>query len=160
MRRYKSSGLAASPSFLEHTEPVHNTMDDSDEYFDDSFVLDDDTLASIQATEERFGASLSQRPHTRSLPAQPRRQASMSPPPSKKLKRGLEISDLNPEIRVGADGSYVVGAQSTALNHAAINFGNTNVPVARSGLCSHTSELASLRAQLAEVSISMIGGCN
>lgn len=120
-------------------------MDDSDEYFDDSFVLDEATLASIQATEERFGASLSQARPTPPAPS-PRLQASSSPPPSKRLKTyhesvrpsgslrvanvpprpvltGMESSDLNPEIRVGPDGNYVVSSQYTTqqMNAASNN---------------------------------------
>ncbi|KAF8498812.1 hypothetical protein JB92DRAFT_2983879 [Gautieria morchelliformis] len=135
-------------------------MDDSDEYFDDSFVLDEAALALIQATEERFGASLSQAHPTRSAP-----QAPPSPPPAKKLKtthdsvdhrasaqlgiRRMESFDLNPEIRVGPDGNYVVSTQSKTSSHAARSDGSSGLVHPDS---SHIhAELASIRAQLAEV---------
>ncbi|KAF8583883.1 hypothetical protein K439DRAFT_1661015 [Ramaria rubella] len=121
-------------------------MDDSDEYFDDSIVLDEAALASIQATEERFGASLSQvhsHPPSPSFqqPPPPLRSAQGIPssPPAKKLKtshreagvssatirappqpalRRTESTDLIPEIRVGPDGNYIINAQSKATNRA------------------------------------------
>jgi hypothetical protein len=121
---------------------IESLMNDSDEYFDDSFIFDEAVLASIQATEERLGASLSQARPT--LPAPPRLQASSSPPPSKRLKTshdsiepsgacrvvrvppgpvliGMDGSDLNPEIRVGPDGNYVVSTQYNSQKPSASN---------------------------------------
>jgi hypothetical protein len=140
-------------------------MDDSDEYFDDSFVLDEAALASIQATEERFSASLTQAHPTRS----PAPQAPHSPPPSKKLKtshdsvdhrdfgvpsrpgiRRMESFDLNPEIRVGPDGNYVVSTQSKTSSHAARSGGPSGLVHPDSS--DIHAEFASVRAQLAEVS--------
>lgn len=143
-------------------------MDDSDEYFDDSFILDEAALASIQATEERFGASLSQ---ARCSQPAPLLQASPSPPPPKRSRishiNGVarvppqpllrtESLELNPEIRVGPDGNYVVSTQSKALTQAARSNGGPSGLAARlpDSADIHT-ELASVRAQLAVVSASL-----
>ena len=104
------------------------TMDDSDEYFDDSFTLDEAALASIQATEERFGAHLSQARHSQLA------VRASSPSPAKRLKtshgslengiarvpprpvfKRMGSLELNPEIRVGPDGNYVVSTPLKAV---------------------------------------------
>lgn len=106
-------------------------MADSDEYFDDSFELDEAALASIQATEERFGVQI------RTAPQPPPRDPQLRPnPPPKRQKtthgwvdptinhrrapvsaqrvlRRVESLDDNPEISVGADGSYVLNVSGT-----------------------------------------------
>ncbi|KAF8508578.1 hypothetical protein BU17DRAFT_99657 [Hysterangium stoloniferum] len=86
-------------------------MDDSDEYFDDSFTLDDEALASIQETEERFTASVSQTqvpppqlvvPHPLLIPQPPQPlsrncEALPNAPPSKRLKTSHGEAESRPK---------------------------------------------------------------
>lgn len=107
-------------------------MDDSDEYFDDTIILDDAALASIQATEEKFAASLSQLSPT-TLSTNP--QSSVAPPPAKRIKishdydglsggngnsrisgqnlHRMESMDVNVDIHFGPDGNYSMSTQKT-----------------------------------------------
>lgn len=76
-------------------------MEDSDDYFKDSFVLDEDDLAALAEQEEKY----------RSLPSgTSTSRISDSPPPAKRQRishRDLTIDD-HPDIILREDGTYGV----------------------------------------------------
>ncbi|THH05276.1 hypothetical protein EW145_g4910 [Phellinidium pouzarii] len=79
-------------------------MDDSDDYFQDSFVLDEDDLALLAAEEEKHAQNVSENT----------RKAEVPPPPSKRQKtchRDIE----EPEIVLQIDGTYGVTASAPSL---------------------------------------------
>jgi len=125
-------------------------MDDSDEYFDDTLVIDDAVLASIQAVEEQFvAASASQAQSSRRSPNLSARasDSSIKPPPSKRLKVShdyhspqtpiasapavrhhplsrMESMDMKLDqldIRCGPDGSYIMGTPQTSSSSSTTN---------------------------------------
>ena len=79
-------------------------MDDSDDYFQDSFQLDENDLAELDALEAKYVASISQIPARApdSLPPQKRQKVSHSYP-----------SDEILDVFLRSDGTYgVVGVES------------------------------------------------
>ncbi|KAI5123947.1 hypothetical protein M0805_006361 [Coniferiporia weirii] len=71
-------------------------MDGSDDYFQDSFVLDEDDLAFLAAEEEKYAHSVSDKANMKTLPHPKRQKVSHSP-----------FSE-EPEIVLQADGTYGV----------------------------------------------------
>ncbi|KIJ50505.1 hypothetical protein M422DRAFT_44310 [Sphaerobolus stellatus SS14] len=113
-------------------------MDSDDDYFDDTLVLDDKALASIQATEQRFVTSMTQVQPPRPTSTIARRSPEFrnGPPLQKKLKishdiygsnapsfaqpssrrpalHQMDTADFDFDIRCGPDGNYIMGTPAT-----------------------------------------------
>ncbi|KAH9917932.1 uncharacterized protein BXZ73DRAFT_53155 [Epithele typhae] len=95
-------------------------MDEFDSYFDDDFVLDENSLATLQQEEAKFAATKDTRAQRRPI----ERGAPLPPPKKQKVSHGTSVvrpprhaagddyDDDLPDIAVVADGTYgISGAQ-------------------------------------------------
>lgn len=89
-------------------------MDDSDDLFNDSFVLDDNVLEALQLAETKYTSNA-----TSSTAQSSSKTISPSQPPAKrqKITYGVESSsdDENPEISVKGDGTYNILTRNALL---------------------------------------------
>lgn len=93
-------------------------MDDSDDYFVDDIVLDDNAIAILEQ-EERKHALSSQKPSAAATPPPAKRQKTETgwrPAPISRRADTLDELDDLPEISVQGDGTYGLHARHTAAN--------------------------------------------
>lgn len=91
-------------------------MDDSDDYFQDTFELDENDLALLAAEEEKYAESISQIP-TRVVDVLP-------PPPKRQKTIHRQLSEDILDVYVQPDGTYGVAA----VMHQAEESGKILVP--------------------------------
>jgi hypothetical protein len=133
-------------------------MTDSDDYFIDDIVLDDDALAILDAEEQKFTRSQSQNPRRRLDDPSPskrqRTEEGWKPSrPRTRVEQWDELEDL-PEVSVRDDGTYTLASQRVPSSYHPKSHAQS--PAATSNISRPSSahpqdEMEPLRRQLEDV---------
>lgn len=128
-------------------------MDNSDDYFTDDFILNDDALAILDEEEQKHTLSTQKPSKSHSPPAPP------APPPKRQktetgwipapvIRRTETLDDMDdlPEITVQGDGTYGLHARHAAIeskrtNATSSNYLANNTPLVQSNRSMHRQHM-------------------